>query len=71
MEFRIDHYDVTYPSTNKPQAPLSNSSYIHELNATPICSDEQTTLYLNGIGIPMWIYEAGRLDILHEISLLS
>ena len=46
-------------------------SYYPELDATPELLPDDVTLYQEIIGMMRWATEIGRVDILHEISLLS
>ena len=47
------------------------SSFVPELDQTPELSADDTTLYQEMIGMLRWATELGRVDILHEISILS
>ena len=51
--------------------PFDNHDYRPELDATPLCTDDLVTVYQNLIGIARWLCELGRVDILHEVSILS
>ena len=53
------------------RTPFNNHTYRPELDESPMCSDELVTIYQNLIGILRWTCELGRIDILHEVSLLS
>ena len=56
--------------TKQHSSPL-DVDYKPELESTPICDDELASRYRQLIGILRWAVELGRLDILHEVSLLS
>ena len=55
----------------KGKQPYSNLAYHPELDMTPFCSDEQTQLYQNLIGMLRWAVELGRVDVLLEASQIS
>lgn len=55
---------------HKHASPL-DVDYKPELEATPICNEEHASRYRQLIGILRWSVELGRLDILHEVSVLS
>ena len=69
-ESRMNEFGLSYP-TSKPKMPFTSLAYRPELDGTPECSAELTTLYQNLVGICRWMCELGRIDILLEISLLS
>ena len=50
---------------------FNTHEYRPELESTPLCSDELCTVFQNLIDILRWTCELGRIDILHEVSLLS
>ena len=54
----------------KMSSPLS-PSYAPELDATPLCNDEETSYYHQQIGILRWAVELGRIDITTEVSILA
>ena len=62
---------------NKPwklpkQAPTPMThSFIPELDETPELNDSERTYYQELVGVLRWATELGRIDILHEVSLLS
>ena len=72
-ELNFGKLNLSYTSTRKNgmNTPFKNCDYRPELDATDICDDDQITLFQNLIGILRWICELGRIDILHETSLLS
>lgn len=54
-------------STNTPMV----ASYRPEMDGTPELSAEELTMYQEFIGMLRWALELGRVDINHEVSLLS
>ena len=63
---------LNYPTTNKSGGmPFKSEKYRPELDSTRLCDSSQHTLFQNFIGMLRWACELGRLDILHETSLLS
>ena len=54
-----------------PQNPFSNVKYRPELEVSRLCRDEEVNFYQNLIGILRWTVELGRIDIHHEVALLS
>ena len=66
-------HNLQYSSTRRHgrKTPFSNSAYRPELDATLYCIPELITIYQNVIGILRWVCELGRLDIVHEVSILS
>ena len=55
---------------NKVQTPMV-ASYSPELDGTPELDAKETQFYQELMGVLRWGTEIGRVDILHEISLLS
>jgi hypothetical protein len=55
---------------SKVNTPLP-SDYHPELDDTPELSPKDRTLFQELIGIVRWATEIGRVDVLHEVSLLS
>lgn len=55
---------------SKVNTPLP-SDYHPELDDTPELSSKDRTLFQELIGIVRWATEIGRVDVLHEVSLLS
>jgi hypothetical protein len=47
------------------------SSFVPELDQTPELNPDDITLYQEMIGMLRWATELGRVDILHEIAILS
>ena len=47
------------------------SSFVPELDQTPELRTDDTTLYQETIGMLRWATKLGRVDLLHEISILS
>ena len=66
-------HDLVFTSTKRHgrKTPFSTHDYRPELDDTLYCNGELTTVYQNLIGILRWICELGRMDILHEVSILS
>ena len=69
----MEKHDIKPTLTRRTgrNTPFDNHLYRPELDESPYCSDELATVYQNLIGILRWTCELGRLDILHEVSLLS
>ena len=69
----MEKHNLQYTSTRRygQKTLFSKSNYRPELDATLYCATELATVYQNIIGILRWICELGRLDILHEVSILS
>jgi len=55
---------------SNPDTPMA-TSYTPELDETPELNDDDRTYYQELIGILRWATELGRVDILHEVSILS
>lgn len=72
-ESNFEKIGLSYSSSRKEgrNTPFKNPDYRPELDTTDICNDEQVTLFQNLIGMLRWTCELGRVDILHETSLLS
>ena len=71
VEIKMKEHDLHYSSRRKCNTPFSTATYRPELESSPMCNDNLTTLYQNLIGILRWSCELGRVDILLEVSLLS
>ena len=54
----------------KASSPLS-PSYAPELDATPLCDEEETSYYHQQIGVLRWAVELGRIDIAAEVSIMA
>jgi hypothetical protein len=69
----MKEHNLDYSSTrrNGRNTPFSNHLYRPELDDSPFCTIELHTVYQNLVGILRWLCELGRIDILHEVSLLS
>ena len=69
----MEQPDITPTLTRRTgrNTPFDSYEYRPELDEAPFCSDELSTVFYNLIGILRWTCELGRLDILHEVSLLS
>ena len=72
-EAQMKENSLTFTSTrrNGKDTPFSNTEYRPELDCTDFCSEKLANLFQQLIGILRWICELGRLDILHEVSILS
>jgi hypothetical protein len=55
---------------SKAKTPMS-ASYYPELDTSPELDADDITLYQEIIGMVRWATELGRVDIVHEVSLLS
>ena len=66
-------HDLKFTSTkrNGRKTPFSTQDYRPELDDTLYCDSTLLTVYQNLIGVLRWICELGRLDILHEVSIMS
>ena len=51
--------------------PFSNQNYRPELEDSAYCGDVLANVYQNLIGVLRWMCELGRIDVLHEVSILS
>ena len=77
IKARLDKPDVRkkgiiLPTSKKSGSmPFTSQSYRPELDSTDYCDQELHTLFQNIIGMLRWMCELGRIDILHETSLLS
>ena len=58
-------------SKNHGQMSFTAVAYRPEMNAIEYCSDELHTLHQKFIGMLRRACELGRVDVLHEVSLLS
>ena len=65
--------NLIYSSSRRSgrSTPFNDSSYRPELDTTDLCDENLVTIYQNLIGVLRWTCELGRVDILHEVSLLS
>jgi hypothetical protein len=72
-ELHIKNHGLSPTSTRKigRNTPFNTCDYRPELETSALCDGELTTVYQNLIGILRWTCELGRIDILHEVSLLS
>ena len=72
-EVNFNKHNLTYSSSKRQgrNTPFKNPDYRPELDASDICDDEKITLFQNLIGMLRWTCELGRIDILHETSILS
>ena len=59
------------PSKKSGSMPFTSQSCRPELDNSEYCDDDMHTLFQNFIGMLRWMCELGRIDILHETSLLS
>ena len=72
-EAKMKEFNLSYTSSRRKgkDTPFRSSDYRPELDPTDFCDQELANLYQQLIGILRWICELGRMDILHEVSLLS
>ena len=72
-EARMNEHNLRYSSTKRHgrNTPFSSSDYRPELDSSDLCSHDLANLFQQLIGILRWICELGRIDILHEVSILS
>ena len=72
-EEQMKQHNLKYPSTRRhgSNSPFSSTAYRPELDSTLFCDNDLTTVYQTLLGVLRWIIELGRIDILHEVSLLS
>ena len=72
-ESQMKAHDLSYSSTRRHgrNTPFTSSSYRPELDNTDYCNAELLHLFQQLIGILRWICELGRIDIVHEVSILS
>ena len=72
-EQQMKTHNLQYPSSRRhgSNSPFSSASYRPELDATTFCTPELIAVYQNMVGVLRWIVELGRIDIQHEVSLLS
>ena len=57
---------------NKAFTPMSNkNSYSPDLDSSDYLEGEELTYFQELIGILRWAIEIGRVDIFHEVSILS
>jgi hypothetical protein len=47
------------------------TGYRLELDATPYCTDKESSYYQQQIGVLRWVVELGRIDICSEVSMLA
>ena len=69
----MEKHKLQYPNFKRKgrMTPFSSEAYRPELDCTELCDGELATVYQNLIGILRWTCELGRIDILHETSILS
>ena len=63
--------DVGKQLPGKASTPFSSSSYRPELDATAELDAAKTKYFQGLIGVLRWCIELGRVDILHEVTILS
>lgn len=68
VEEALKHKQWKFPS--KVTTPMT-SNYYPELDGTPELDADEVTFYQEMIGSLRWATEIGRVDILHEVSILS
>ena len=63
---------MEYPTSKKTgESPFNHAKYRPELDASDYCNEDMHTVYQNFIRMLRWMCELGRIDILHETSILS
>lgn len=62
--------DTKWTIPKKVRGPMA-AGYVPELDSSPELEDEDLTRYRECIGILRWAIEIGRVDIVHEVSVLS
>ena len=72
-EMQMSKHNLSHSSTRSSgrQTPFKTQDYRPELDSSNFCDPTLANVYQNLIGILRWICELGRIDILHEVSLLS
>lgn len=72
-ESHMKKHQIEFTSSKKMgrNTPFSNHQYRPELDTSNLCNNELINMFQNLIGILRWTCELGRLDILHEVSILS
>ena len=72
-EAHMRSHNLSYSSSKRlgRSTPFNDSTYRPELDTTALCNENLITIYQNLIGVLRWTCELGRIDILHEVSLLS
>ena len=72
-ESQMKQNNLSYSSSRRKgrQTPFSSADYRPELDDSTLCGDHPANVYQNLIGVLRWLCELGRVDILHEVSLLS
>ena len=68
---KTHNLEFTSSKRSGRKSPFNHSDYRPELDASIYCDPTLITVYQNLIGILRWICELGRMDILHETSILS
>ena len=72
VKHQVGKHDLQFPTSKKTgESPFNNAKYRPELDVSDYCNEEMHTLYQNFIGMLRWMCELGRIDILHETSILS
>ena len=73
VEALMQKHNLEYTASRRhgTKTPFSTSEYKPDLEATHYCDADLHTIYLNLMGMLRWMIELGRVDILHEASLLS
>ena len=72
-ESLMKNHNLVYTSTRRKgmHTPFSTQENRPELESSNLCDAQLSTVYQNLIGILRWTCELGRIDILHEVSILS
>jgi hypothetical protein len=72
-EAQMKKHNLSYSSSRRQgrNVPFSSVDYRPELDNSPVCDETHAKLYQNFIGVLRWTCELGRVDILHETSIMS
>jgi hypothetical protein len=72
-EAQMAKHNLSFTSSKRHgrNTPFSDCQYRPELDASDLCNPELSSVYQNLIGVLRWTCELGRIDILHETSILS
>ena len=73
VDTQMAKHNISHSSSKKVgrQTPFKSHEYRPELDSSRFCDPDLANVFQNLIGVLRWICELGRVDILHEVSLLS
>ena len=73
VESLMTQHNLSYSSSRHQgrDALFSSSAYRPELDSSPYLDDDLVTVYQNLMGILQWLCKLGRVDIIHEATVLS